>query len=126
MERTRFIEHRGRKILLLDYSGLRDPSETLREIAKSKELVARQPPDSLLTLTYVRDARYDSSVIQALKDLAAHNKPYVKAAAVVGMSGIHRAVYSTLILFTRRNIKAFDEMEEAKDWLVEQAGGPPS
>lgn len=121
MERTRFIEHRGKKILLLDYSELRDPREALQEIARSKEMVARQPPGSLLTLTYVRDARYDSSVIQAMKDLAAHNKPFVKAAAVVGMSGIHRAVYQTLLLFTRRNIKAFDDMEAARDWLAEQA-----
>ena len=121
MDRTRFIEHRGVRILLLDYSGLRDPQETLREIAKSRQLVARQPANSLLTLTHVKDARYNSEILQAMKELATHNKPYVKAAAVVGMSGIHRAVYQTVLLFTRRNIRAFDGLEEASDWLATQA-----
>ena len=120
MQRTRFIEHRGRSILLLDYSGIRDVAEALREIEASREVVRAQPPGSLLTLTYVRDARYNTDVVQALKALAEHNRPFVRAGAVVGMSGIHRAVFSTILLFTRRSLKAFDDMEEAKDWLVEQ------
>jgi len=120
MDRTRFIEHRGARILLLDYSGMKEPQDALREIEKSRRIVARQPENSLRTLTYVKDARYNAEVIQAMKELAAHNKPYVKAAAVVGMSGMHRAVYSTLLLFTRRNIRAFDGLDEAKDWLATQ------
>jgi hypothetical protein len=120
MERTRFIEHRGKRILVFDYKGIRDEAEALREIEKSKRIVALQPPESLLIMTSVRDARYTSKVLQAMKDLAAHNKPYVKASAVVGMSGLHRVAYQTIILFTRRIIKTFDEEPEALDWLAAQ------
>lgn len=122
MERTRFIEHRGSRILLLDYSGITDPAEALREIELSRKMVARQPPGSLLALTYVRDARYNTEIVQALKGLVEHNRPYVKASAVVGLAGIQRAVYQTLLLFSKRVIRTFDDMEEAKDWLVEQQG----
>lgn len=120
MERTHFIEHRGRRILVLDYSGIRDPAEGLREIEKSRAMVARQPPGSLLVLTYVKDARYNTEVVQALKEMVVHNRPYVKASAVVGLSGIQRAVYQTLLLFSKRVIRTFDDLEEAKDWLVAQ------
>lgn len=121
MERTRFTEHQGKRILLLDYAGVRDPEEALREIQHSRAVVAAQPPASLLVMTLVRDARYNAAVLQGMKDLAAHNAPYVKASAVVGMSGLHRIAYQAVILFSKRNIKVFDEESEALDWLVTQA-----
>ena len=121
MERTRFIDHHGTRILLLDYSGLRDPQEAVAEIEKSKKLVATHPPHSLRVLTYVQDARYNTAVLQSMKELAAHNAPYVKASAIVGMSGLHRIAYQAVILFSRRKIQIFDTQEQALDWLAQQA-----
>lgn len=121
MERTRFTEHQGRRILLLDYAGVRDPEDALRSIQHSKTVVAGQPRASLLVMTVVRDARYNAAVLQGMKELAAHNAPYVKASAVVGMSGLHRIAYQAVILFSNRNIKVFDHESEALDWLVTQA-----
>ena len=120
MERTRFIEHRGKRILLLDYSGVTNPDEALREIEHSKEVVRQHPPKSLLVLTNVRDARYNAAVLQAMKDLAKHDEPYVKASAVVGMGGLHRIAYQAVILFSKRNIQVFAEEPAALDWLVSQ------
>ena len=119
-ERTRFTEHRGKRILLLDYSGVTDQEEALREIEHSRRVVALQPPGSLLVMTNVKNARYNSAVVQAMKELAAHNAPYVRASAIVGMSGLHRVAYQAVILFTKRKIQVFDTPEEALDWLVQQ------
>lgn len=121
MQRTRFIEHQGHRILLLDYAGVRDPDEALASIRVSRETVASQPRGSLLVMTVVRDARYNAAVLQGMKELAAHNAPYVKASAVVGMSGLHRIAYQAVILFSKRNIKVFDTEGEALDWLATQA-----
>ena len=121
MERTRFIDHRGTQILLLDYAGARDPEEAVREIRHSMQFVARQPRGSLRVMTVVRDARYNAAVLQGLKELASHNAPYVKASAVVGMSGLHRIAYQAIILFSKRNIKVFDQEADALAWLVTQA-----
>lgn len=121
MERTRFIEHQGNRILVLDFAGVRDPDEALREIAHSREVVARQPPASLLVMTLVRDARYNAAVLQGMKELAAHNAPYVRASAVVGMSGLHRIAYQAVILFSKRNIKVFDQEPDALAWLTTRA-----
>jgi hypothetical protein len=119
-DRTRFIEHRGKRILLMDYSNLHDPQQAISEIRHSMEVIETQPFGSVLALTVVRDARYNTAVLQAVKELAAHNAPYVRASAVVGMSGLHRIAYQAVLLFSRRKIQTFDNEEQAKDWLVEQ------
>jgi hypothetical protein len=121
MERTRFMVHQGHRILVLDFAGIRDPDEALREIQHSREVVARHAPGSLLVMTLVRDARYNAAVLQGMKELAAHNAPYVKASAVVGMSGLHRIAYQAVILFSKRNIRTFDQEADALAWLVTQA-----
>jgi hypothetical protein len=121
MERTRFIEHRGHRILVLDYSGIHDSDTALKAIEASKREVASHPPGSLLIITLVHDARYNATVLQAMKEMAAHNSPYVKASAIVGMSGLHRIAYQAVILFSRRNVRPFETQEQALDWLVDQA-----
>ena len=123
MERVRFIEHQGKRVVLLDFSGLKDIPVGLVEIAKAKQFFATQlPPDkSALTLTDVSETVYDKTIIDAMKDLTAHNRPFVKAAAVVSQSAIHRAAVSVVALFSRRKLETFDTREAALAWLVSQA-----
>jgi hypothetical protein len=120
MERTRFIEHRGKKVLLLDYTGIRDPAEALRAIDATKREVERHPPKSLRVLTDSTDAHYDTAVVQALKSLAAHDEPYVIASAVVGVVGLKKVVLTAVNLFSKRKITMFDTRPAALDWLVSQ------
>ncbi|HEX8394844.1 MAG TPA: hypothetical protein VF665_21035 [Longimicrobium sp.] len=120
MERTRFEDHQGRRILLLDYSTMTDPDEALAAIRHSMGVVAAQPRNSLLVLTDVSDSRYNAAVLQGLKELAAHNAPYVKASAVVGITGLRRIAYQAVIVFSKRNIKTFDSRAEAVAWLATQ------
>lgn len=118
MARTHFIEHRGVRILLLDFSHVMDEQLALGAIAEAKAVVADQEHGSVLTLTNVEGSHFDSTVVTALRDLAEHNRPFVRAAAVVGLSGLMRVVFTTLIHLTGRNIRAFDGIDEAKDYLA--------
>jgi hypothetical protein len=120
MERTRFMDHQGKRILLLDYAGIIDPGEAASAIQESIAFVARQPKASLLVMTDVRRARYNGAVLQGMKELAAHNTPYVKASAVVGITGLLRIAYTAVLVFSKRNIRQFDEPRAALDWLVTQ------
>lgn len=121
MERTRFIEHKGKRILLFDYTGIRETAVALREIEHSKAVVRQHPPKSLLILTNVRDARYNTDILQAMKELAKHDEPYVKASCVVGLSGLLRIAYQAISTFSGRKIQICNSEDEAKDWLVSQA-----
>jgi hypothetical protein len=53
-----------------------------------------------------------------MKDFTTHNKPYVKAAAIIGISGIKKIIFEAVMMFSRRKIHIFNDMTEAKDWLV--------
>ncbi len=120
-ERTRFIDYQGKRIVLLDFTGLVIEQESLAEIEKARAFFERQPPDgSLLTLTDATNARYTSKVMEALKQLAAHNKPYVKAGAAVTSNRLHRVVLTAVAIFTGRHLPAFATREEALRWLAEQ------
>jgi hypothetical protein len=118
--RTRFIEHKGQRILLFDFEGLQEPTVSLREIENSKAFVATQPRKSLRILTNVRNTRYNGAVLQGMKELAKHDEPYVTASAVVGLTGLLRIAYTAITTFSRRNIAVFDSEQEALDWLASQ------
>ncbi len=120
-ERTRFIDYQGRRVVLLDFTDIVKEPEALAEVEKARNFFERQPPDgSLLTLTDATNARYTSKVMEALKQLAAHNKPYVKAGAAVTSSRLHRVVVTAVAIFTGRHLAVFPTREEALRWLVNQ------
>ena len=79
MAGVQFIKHRSIEILSIDFSYCTSREEILRIIEETKILIATRPPSSVFTLTDITDAYFDREISQALKHLAAYNKPYVKA-----------------------------------------------
>jgi hypothetical protein len=119
MERVKFIKHNWRQILLLDFSGC-SVDEALKTIAEASEIIRSQAESSLLILTDVTNARYNLEVVEKLKDFTDANTPYVRASAVVGLDGLKKIVYNAVIMFSKRKINVFEDIEKAKDWLIEQ------
>jgi hypothetical protein len=121
MDRARFIEHKGKRIVLLDFSGITDPTEGLAAIADAARFVSAQPVGGgTLTLTDVTDTRYDRKIVEAFKVMTARNRPIVKSAAIVSNSSLHRAAITMIALFSRRNLEVFDSRAQALDWLATQ------
>jgi hypothetical protein len=119
MSRTSIIQHDGQPVVLLDFAGFSNPADTLHHIEEARDLIARLPRDgTALTLTDVRGSRYNVEVLQALKELAAHNKPFVAKAAVATSSGLHRVAIMAVATFSGRALRAFSTREAALDWLV--------
>ncbi len=116
-ERIKFINHAGRDILFLNFVDC-STDEVLRTIDEAKQIIGNQPEASLLTLTDVTNARFNEVVTEHMKDFTTHNKPYVKAAAIIGITGIKKIIFESVMMFSRRKIHVFDNMNEAKDWLA--------
>ena len=122
MDRVRFIEHKGKRIILLDFAGIVDSAQGLNAVAEATRFIGAQPVGGgTLTLTDVTDTRYDRQIVEAFKEMTAKNRPIVKAAAIVSSSSLHRAAISMIALFSRRKLEVFDSRPEALDWLVTQA-----
>jgi hypothetical protein len=121
MDRVRFIEHKGKRIILLDFSGMVDPVEGMKVIAEATRLIGTQPVGGgTLTLTDVTDTRYTREIIEAFKKMTVQNRPIVKAAAIVSNSTLHRAAISMVALFSRRKLEVCDSRAQALDWLATQ------
>jgi hypothetical protein len=127
VSRSSILQHDGRSVVLLDFTDLSNPAECIREIEEAKRFVATnlKPDGSGLIVTDVRGSRYNMEVLQALKELAAHNKPYAARGAVATNSGLHRIAIMAVATFSGRELRGFPTREEALDWLVhgkEQSG----
>jgi hypothetical protein len=117
MERVKFIKHEEKEILFLDFSNT-GTDEVLKIIEDAKRVISAKPMNSLLTLTDVTNARFNDEVGDGMKQFSAHNRPYVKAAAVVGITGLKKIIFGAVMAFSKRNIESFDDVEQAKRWLA--------
>ncbi len=116
-ERVRFIQHHDKEILFLDFSNSR-ADDVMKLISDATRVIRTKPERSLLTLTDVTNARFNEEVGEGMKQFTLQNKPYVKASAVVGITGLKRIIFGAVMAFSRRNIESFDTVEEAKRWLA--------
>lgn len=122
MSRAKFLKHKEKMILQFNFSGLE--IEEVRQVCTYvKGVISRLPKHSVLTLVDVTDVKYDEKFRELSHDLAEHNKPYVLAGAVVGVSGWRKLLFWTTTKFTgRNNLHLFDDLEKAKDWLAAYSG----
>jgi HEAT repeat protein len=75
-------------------------------------------------LTDVTGSNFSQAAIESLKDLVQHNKPYVKASALVGLSALTRVVFRALLALTRRDIRVFESRAQAIAYLLSKRAEP--
>ncbi len=116
------LEHKGRKIFCLDVANLKlsDKTEFTQHVQKAKEFIRKQPPKSLLLITNVANTGFDTEVAAVMGEYASHNTPFVKASAVVGVSGVQKIVLAAIKALTGRDFHITESMEDAQEWLVQQ------
>jgi hypothetical protein len=102
----------------MDFSNMNNTNEIKSLINESIRYIRAQPPASILTLTNIQGMHFSNEIKDLFSDFVKGNKPFVKAGAVIGMSGMQQIVYNGLMKVTGRDIKAFNTAEEAKNWLV--------
>ncbi len=118
-DRIRFVTHRGKQILLIDFSGC-TPAQILAVVAEVQEQIAEQPRDSVLTLADFTGAQVDKAVAIRIKEALVFDRPYVKRSAWVGTEQLPKVLYENFKSFSQREFPAFKTREEAMDWLVEE------
>ena len=123
-DRVRFIPNpvSRNNVLLIDVSGFSDPSEALPFISEAQAMVSGQPLQSVYCLVDVTGSRFNVDVVEAMKRLATHDRPFVIASAVVGVAGLMRVIFESVLAFSaRKNLKSFPSRGEAFTWLATQS-----
>ena len=118
--RIRWIEHKEKEILYIDYSNFPNTDVTINTILEVNDYVKKLGKYDLLMLVDVRKSYADEKiVVEALKNNALTVKPYVKKVAVVGVSRTQEVILTVVNMFSSLGIKPFDNVDDAKDWLIE-------
>lgn len=117
--RVIFLDDGPKRILHLNFSNAK-VQDVLMAIDHAMPIIASHAPESLLILTDVSDARFDTEVGNRLKEFTSHNKPYVRASAVIGVTGLKKIMFDAINRFSGRNLRAFDNKHEAISWLHTQ------
>ena len=115
-----FIEHGGKKIYYIDFTNS-SVAAIIDTVEKAEADIAGQPHGSVLTMTNVEGVNVSQELGNLVIEFTKHNKPYVKAGAVLGVTGLKKINFNAVIMASgRRNLRLFDNIAKAKDWLIRQ------
>ena len=115
-----FILHKGAQILDLDVRGSKNVDQNIAAFRLAQEMAIKEPLKSLRLLTDVTHTHYTTEAVNILKEFSKATTPYMKASAVVGVTGVKWIIVQSLIKLTGRDIKLFDTRENAREWLAGQ------
>lgn len=122
MKRVTWDKLGDRKVLRIDVAGLESSAAIVRVLESAKLKSGSHPKHSLLAVTIVDGATIDRDVLDAASDLLDHNRPYVKAAAIVGLKAMQRAAFRMKVRGAdKKSLAAFGHEDEALEWLEERA-----
>jgi hypothetical protein len=118
---AQFIEYKGQSIYYVDYSNIKTNDEFMSVIKQSnsfREKVKSEGRKNLLMLVDVSGSFVYGDVLTEIKKAGKITKEITLKEAVVGISGGKKILLKIVQSFTNMNLKVFDTLDEAKDWLV--------
>ena len=125
MDRVQWIEHKGKKILLLDYSNLNakipEQKKTALDIIAQARKVTTAHKGKIFFLSDVSNSQSDTELVDALREFAiftASSGKVVKE-CVVGIAGLQKMLGSMINLMSESKLVIFNTLEEGKDYLAE-------
>lgn len=115
------IQHKGKTIYFNDWTNLSNFDDFKPKIEEgdenTKELIA-DGKTNILTLTDITGSFIFGETLPLLREAGKLSKGITKKSATVGLSFAKKILLNSLNVFANSDIKAFDTIEEAKDWLI--------
>jgi hypothetical protein len=112
--------HKGRQFFFCNYANL-DPKVLQVEMDEVDAFTGQQPEASVLMLTDVRGLFPTRQIVGMFIKSASYTKKYLRKSAVIGIgfSGQRKVLFDAVMRVTGANVMVFDDIEKAKDWLME-------
>ena len=120
--KSRWITHQGQRIMVADYANFEMDLPALQaEIKAVDDIICREPDDSVLLLVDVRNITTTIEAVELFKASSARTTSHLHKTAIVGISsGIRRMLLDVVSRFSGQEMTVFDNLEAAKNWLVEE------
>ena len=119
MDRVRFREFEGKKIIVMDIDNC-SIEEFEAVLVTSAEMIRKEPLGSVLSLAAGGNGTPIFTNRELFVEYLKLNEPHMKASVVSGLPKMKAALFQTVVFITGRQLKMFDTMEEAFNWLVAQ------
>jgi hypothetical protein len=114
---TQWIDYKGKKILISDYSGLK-AAEYVQAIEETKWELLNQQDKAPLSITDISDTFSTDATSAKGKELIAEveGNGIKGKAALVGVTGVKRILVQAI----KKDVFFANSIEEAKEWLVKE------
>jgi hypothetical protein len=116
-DRVGFITHEGKQVLLVDFTNC-TPEEVVSVSDEARRIITAEPENSVLVLTDFAGTQFSRDAVTRIKEVATHDRPFVKRAAWVHAGSLPKVFYDAIQMFSQREFPTFETREEALEFLV--------
>ncbi len=117
--KSKYLDHKGKQIMLCDYSNFgSDGAAVMAEIDAADAIICQQPENSVLVLLDARNSVASTEVVNHVKKGSLRTRKHIRKMAILGVTGVRRIILEAVSKFSGQQATVFDDMDEAKDWLV--------
>jgi hypothetical protein len=118
--KSHWVEHKGKRIFIADFSNFRDDAAGVRTEAQAIiSALELTPVRSVLAITNAEGTFANEDVMKAFAEIVPTTNKHVKRRAIVGMAGFRRHfIYALAKVIGDVNFTVFDTMSEALDWII--------
>jgi hypothetical protein len=120
MDRVRFITHKDKRVLLIDYSNITNESDLVEMIEQREFVIDSQPRNSVLMVINVSGAKFSKEVLTRAKEANVYDRPYVRRSALVGAEDRQKPAIDAVSMFAKKHWEMFETLDEALDWIVNE------
>jgi len=118
MSRTKIINYKGQNIFYMDFSNAKTRQEVTQIIEQSIAYIQSQPLASVVALTNMENIFFNTDVKNDFLNFLKGNKKHIKKSSLFGMSGLVRIMFNGLMRITGRDIRSFENMTDAQEFLI--------
>jgi hypothetical protein len=112
-----WINYKGQEILLNNRSNLND-TDIIQNSDQVVRLIKESGKKGILYLVDNSNTHMVPHVKEHIKKGAKEINPYIKKLAVIGTNSSQKILLNVLSSLTGMNIRVFDDIESAKNWLI--------
>jgi hypothetical protein len=118
MSGTKTINYKGVNIFYMDFSHAKSRKEINKVMTESINYIRSQPETSVVALTNMTNMFFNNDIRNDFQEFLKNNKPFIKTSSVFGMSGLARFLFNSLMKVTGRDVRSFENMNDAQEFLV--------
>lgn len=118
MERIETFKHGEKQVICFDLSDIKSNAELRDVVENAKEAMEAFEHHSVYSITNINRIVFDTKTKEIAADWMAFNKPFVINAAFIGATGMRKIMMNMVFALSgRTNVKLFNDMEQALDWI---------